>query len=159
VSSPKFSFEIDPSVLEDGAWMDVPELHPDARLKVRSIDSDRFEKHYRHLSRHLDQKERRGGDVPQEQRTAIMRRCLHEVLLVDWELYDENGKPVPYDPALAKTMCMEKRHLHFQNAVAYCAKEVANLDHDFEAASGKDSAQPSSGSSKTASTSQHSGRS
>lgn len=124
---------------EAGVWIgDIPDMGG-VRLKVRPISNPDYRQLYGRLvdatPRHL----KRGGQVVDYQTKAdIAGRCLADTVLLDWEgIEGDDGKPLEYDPELAKQYLINPEYAAFRDAVSWAAnvaEEEARAD--FEGKSG-----------------------
>ena len=137
--------KVDPAKIEAGAWVDeIPEFDG-MRLKVRGLGCKEMQKLQRSLFEAIPRSRRPKGKVSQEDQDRILDRCLHEVILLDWEgLQNDDDTPMAFDKAKALTFITEPAFKKFREAVIWAADTIANDKAEaVEAAVGN--SQPSSG--------------
>lgn len=140
--------KVDPAKIEAGAWVDgIPEFEG-VRLKVRGLGCKEMQKLQRSLFEAIPRSRRPKGKVSQEDQDRILDRCLHEVILLDWDgLQNDDDTPMAYDKAKALTFITDPAFKKFREAVVWAADTVANDKAEaFEATVGN-SAASSAGSS------------
>lgn len=111
--------------VESGAWVgDIPDLG-EVRLKVRGLRSPQYREALERETRKVPRKMQDSNGAPLlSERLRIASKLMHEVVLLDWDGLTNEGKPVPYDKALAKEWCTNPDYGHFAEAVAYAASKV-----------------------------------
>ncbi len=137
--------KVDPAKIEAGAWVDeIPEFDG-VRLKVRGLGCKEMEKLQRSLFEAIPRSRRPKGKVSKEDQDRILDRCLHEVILLDWDgLQNDDDTPMAFDKAKALTFITEPAFKKFREAVIWAADTIANDKAEaVEAAVGN--SQPSSG--------------
>lgn len=141
----------DAASVEDGMWVDEIPGFGDGRLRVRGLTSmivitarNRKERKVQRKDKYPD------GTIKEEVKRRIMCELLHEVVLLEWDCFTHNGKPVPYDAELAKTWCMDRESEPFADGVTWAASFVDNLTKDEKEALAKNFKRPSDGSSSGA---------
>jgi hypothetical protein len=115
--------KIDNAKVEQGAWVDnIPEMG-DLRLKVRGIgNSD-----YRRLASQLveatpRQFKKAGRIIDTAKLDEINVTCLVDTVLIDWDgLEGDDGKPLKFDKAAAKTILLNPDYRPFRDAVVWAA--------------------------------------
>ncbi|WP_173087374.1 hypothetical protein [Devosia sp. 1635] len=106
---------------EQGVWIDnIPDMG-ELRLKVRPVGNPDYRRVYGQLvdatPRHL----KRGGIISDQQtKSDISARTLADTVLLDWDgLEGEDGKPLKYDPVLAKQLLLNPEYGALRDAVAW----------------------------------------
>lgn len=119
--------KVDPAKIEAGAWVDeIPEFDG-VRLKVRGLGCKEQQKLQRTLFEAIPRSRRPKGKVSQEDQDRILDRCLHEVILLDWEgLQNDDDSAMAYDKAKALTFITDPAFKKFRDAVIWAADTVAN---------------------------------
>ncbi len=119
--------KVDPAKIEAGAWVDeIPEFDG-VRLKVRGLGCKEMQKLQRTLFDAIPRSRRPKGKVSQEDQDRILDRCLHEVILLDWDgLQNDDDTPMAYDKAKALTFITEPAFKKFRDAVIWAADTIAN---------------------------------
>jgi hypothetical protein len=119
--------KVDPAKIEAGAWVDgIPEFEG-VRLKVRGLGCKEQQKLSRALFDAIPRSRRPKGKVSQEDQDRILDRCLHEVILLDWDgLQNDDDTPMPYDKAKALTFITDPAFRKFRDAVVWAADTIAN---------------------------------
>lgn len=119
--------KVDPAKIEAGAWVDeIPEFDG-VRLKVRGLGCKEMQKLQRTLFDAIPRSRRPKGKVSQEDQDRILDRCLHEVILLDWDgLQNDDDTPMAYDKAKALTFITEPAFKKFREAVVWAADTIAN---------------------------------
>lgn len=120
----------DTTKIEAGEWVDdLPEMG-DLRLKVRGSSSKLYTAKLGALARKATRDERdRHGNVRTDVMIRLMGEAAHETLLLDWDGLTKDGKPFPYDKAIAKEWLTNPDHRSFFDAV-FVASNV--VDHGRE---------------------------
>lgn len=119
------SVKRDPTVIEEGTWVDdIPECG-DLRLKVRGLNSRRVLSVRARKERSVPKEERdKRGQIKQETAERILSELLHEEILLDWDNITENGEPLLYNLELAAKWCTDENYRGFADAVTWCAQVV-----------------------------------
>lgn len=119
--------KVDPAKIEAGAWVDeIPEFDG-VRLKVRGLGCKEMQKLQRTLFDAIPRSRRPKGKVSQEDQDRILDRCLHEVILLDWEgLQNDDDTPMAYDKGKALTFITDPAFKKFRDAVIWAADTIAN---------------------------------
>lgn len=114
------------AAIEDGAWIGGLPNMGDLELKVRGLKSRLVRELYESKVRAVpnDKRDRKTREPVLSERERIAVELLHEVVLLDWRGLTDGGKPVKYDPALAKVWCMDPSYRQFADAVTHAAMMV-----------------------------------
>ncbi|MCB5411778.1 hypothetical protein [Pseudogemmobacter faecipullorum] len=125
------SLKKDVAASTEGQWVgDIPEMGQ-LRLRVRGENSPKVAALRARKLRAVP-KDKRGRDgMPiYEEVLRVTTEVLHEVVLLDWDGLTNGGKPVKYDPELAKQWITDPDFQDFADAVAWASKIVANGQAD-----------------------------
>lgn len=115
------SLKTDLAKAEAGIWIgDIPDMG-DLRLKVRPTGNPDYRRVYAKLVETTPRHAKRGGVIVDHKIKAdLSARTLADTVLLDWEgLEDDDGKPLPYSPELAKTLLLDPEMTAFRDAVAW----------------------------------------
>lgn len=123
----------DTQASSEGRWVDnIPDLG-DARLRVRGLRSPQYRLALEREMRKVPRKKKdSSGEVLLDERIRITTKLIHEVLLLEWDGFVHNGKPLPYDPKIAALWCTDPKYVRFADAVVFAANVVDNLRVDQE---------------------------
>lgn len=123
------SLSIDVAAVEGGQWVgDLPGMG-DLRLLVRGFSAPKVQALRARKLRRLPKPDReRDGQPKFEAAMRITAEVLHEAVLLGWEGLSDGGKPVKYDPDLAREWLTDPRFQRFADAVAMAAQIVDNGD-------------------------------
>lgn len=118
----------DSTRIEAGEWVgDVPSLLG-LRLKVRGFTSSTYRAALQRAQRAVPRGElNKDGSMPVAVQDRVSAQAMHEAGLIDWEGFEQDGKPVPYDAELARTLLTDPDYRAFRDAVAVAAGEVDAL--------------------------------
>ena len=113
--------EIDPAILEGGAWVgSIPDM-PGLLLKVRGIGNHDYLKHAAELR----------GERPSPSDDAILSACLHRTVLLDWEgIEGDDGGQIPFSSDMAEKYLTDPAYARFREAVLWAADRVALKPRD-----------------------------
>lgn len=136
----------DSASISSGQWVgDIPGMG-DVRLRVRGLTSPMVTQTRARLERKIprDQRER-DGSLKAEVALNVFGQVLHQVVLLDWDGLTDEGKPIPYDKALAEQWLTDPDFAFFGDAVVWAAQIVdKGRVEDAEATKGNSKA-PSAG--------------
>lgn len=117
----------DTTKIEAGEWVDELPTMGDLRLRVRGTSSKLYTSKLGALARKATRDERdRNGNVRTDVMIRLMGEAAHETLLLDWAGLTSDGKPFPYDKAVAKEWLTNPDHRAFFDAVFVAANIVDN---------------------------------
>lgn len=121
------SLVLDVEAITEGQWVsDIPGMG-DLRLRVRGMRSPKVQKLRARKLRALPKKDRGRDGMPTfEASMRVTAEVLHEAVLLDWDGLTDGGKPVKYDPEVAKQWLTDPRFQRFADAVAAAADYVDN---------------------------------
>lgn len=119
------SLKRDSSKVEAGQWVDDIPGFEDIRLRVRGLSSPTATALRSRKERKVprDQRERDGSLKPSVG-LPLLGEVLCEAVLLDWDGITDGGKPVPYDPELAKKWLTDPDFIAFADAVTWAARMV-----------------------------------
>lgn len=137
----------DSKSIEAGKWVEgIPGLE-NARLCVRGFSSEIVVTRRAAKERIVSKKGRNAdGSLKPTIARRVLGEVLHEVVLLDWDGFTHEGKPVPYDVELAKEWCTNPDFEHFADAVTWAALSVDRGITDLVEDVGGNSKRSSSGS-------------
>jgi hypothetical protein len=117
--------KIDVDRLNNGGWVnEIPGMEG-FRVKTRGDENPEYRKKMSILIDMLPRKKKLGGRIDPIEQDRIIGTCLLETCLLDWDGLIEDGKPVPFDKALAKEMMHDPAYGRFRRAFAHAASVVA----------------------------------
>lgn len=118
------------TAISAGQWVDHIPGMGDLRLRVRGLSSPVAAAVRARKERAVPRKDReRDGSIKHDVALRIMGEVLHECILLDWEgVLDDKGKPLAYDPELAKQLCTDPEWIEFADAVAWSSKVADHGD-------------------------------
>lgn len=117
--------KVDPKKKEEGAWVSNIPGWGDLRLKVKGVGNRQWANMEQTLINAVPRKQRINGLDPVE-RDRINGILLRDASLIDWDnMEDDDGKPQPYDKALASTYLTDPVYEEFRGAVLWAATVVA----------------------------------
>lgn len=140
----------DSTQVEAGRWVgDIPGLE-NARLRVRGLNSPTVVALRSRKERLVSRKGRQADrSLKPEVAMRIFGEVLHEAVLLEWDGFTMDGKPLPFDPDLAKAWLENPDYMPFADAVTYAARiadDTASEDQeDLEKNSKRSSSGKSSG--------------
>lgn len=141
----------DSKTVESGKWVDEIPGMGDLRLRVRGLSSPTVVALRARKQRQVPKGDRLGdGSIKTDVDMRIFGETLHEAVLLEWDGLTDNGKPVPFDPELARTWLTEPDFMPFADAVAWAAQFVDRGTAEAQGGLEKNSRKPSSGSSSSA---------
>jgi hypothetical protein len=137
--------------VEAGRWIgDIPGLE-NARLRVRGLNSPTVVALRSRKERLVSRKGRQAdGSLKPDVAMRIFGEVLHEGVLLEWDGFTMDGKPLPFDPDLAKTWLSDPDYMPFADAVTYAAKIADNTSSEDQEDLEKNSKRSSSGKSSGA---------
>lgn len=118
----------DSKTVESGSWVgDLPGMG-EMRLKVRGLTSRVFlEVQTKKQNSVPISSRKKNGAIETDEAVRIFSESLHEAILLDWDgIEGEDGKPIKYDAALAKSWLSDPDFYHFQEAVHTAATRLDN---------------------------------
>ncbi len=133
----------DETLEREGAWVEYRE---GSRVKLARLGNPRFQRMYEAKMRPYRRLERQNKMDP-ELTTKLLCDCLAETVLLGWEGFDHQGKPVPYSTEGAKALLM--RSMDFRDEITVLATEEENFKQAMDEESEKNSQTPSAGGSAT----------
>ncbi|PWJ81479.1 hypothetical protein C7441_11010 [Pseudaminobacter salicylatoxidans] len=142
----------DAKAVAAGQWIgDLPGME-DARLCVRGLSSPSVVVMRSAKERKVSKKGRNAdGSLKPDIARKILGEVLFEGVLIDWDGLTSEGKPLPYDKALAEQWCTDPDYEAFADAVVYAAgivdRGIADTTEDVAGNSKRSSAGNSSGAS------------
>lgn len=115
----------DSKQVEAGTWInDIPSMG-DLRLRVRGMSSPTVAALRARKERKATREEREpDGRLKADVALRIFGEVLHEAVLLEWDGLTQEGRPLPYDPELAKKWLTDPDYLPFADAVTYAAGVV-----------------------------------
>jgi hypothetical protein len=121
------AFKRDASAIEAGRWVgDLPNAG-DVRLRVRGLLSRAYEhalaERIRDLPRSMLD---RYGRPTMDAFEKTQNDALADAVLFEWENLTVEGKPVPYDPELARRWITDRDFVLFRNLIRDAANVVDN---------------------------------
>lgn len=121
------SLKRDTSKVESGMWVEnIPSMGT-LRLKVRGMGSAPYVNALSELQRAVDHSGRNpDGSIIASRILVMTGEAAYRALLLDWDGLTDDGKPVPYDAALAKRWLTEAEYQTFRDAVFWAANVVDN---------------------------------
>lgn len=136
----------DSAAIAAGQWVDAIPGLGEARLRVRGINSPvvmalRSRKE-RQVPRNLREPD---GSIKPETQLQILREVLHEAVLLEWDGFTEDDKPLPYSKDAAGRYLLDPDFEAFADAVAWAARVVENGGAANREELEKNSGAPSSG--------------
>lgn len=113
------------SRIEDGAWVRaIPDL-PGLALKVRGINATAADLVRGRLLRELPEQARR--NLSEEDNARINIEVMAQALLLDWNITDDAGAPMPCTADAARAVLSNPKTLLLREAVAWSSRMVALL--------------------------------
>jgi hypothetical protein len=135
----------DPKNEVQGVWMDYRD---GSRVKLARLGNPAFQKLFDKMRRpYLDMIRR--DKMPPERETHILCQCYARTLLLDWEGFEDGGKPLPYSEDAAERLLVA--HMDFRNDVTRLAAEEEFFKRQTVEDSEKNSSKRSAGNSNTGS--------
>lgn len=121
------NFKKDIAKIETGEWVsDIPNMG-NLRLRVRGISSKLYTTKLSRLQRAVPSGDRdRSGSILPDVGLRLMGEAAHEVLLLEWDGLEDNGKPFAYDSAVAFQWLTDPEYSQFLDAVIWASNVVDN---------------------------------
>lgn len=104
----------------EGIWEDVAE---GAKVLVARVGNKEYTERFRRLGKGL-QRQLDRGTLPEDKQAAILISILADTILLDWEGFADEGKPIQYSKENAKTML--KKYPDFRQFVWEVANDAEN---------------------------------
>lgn len=115
-------FKTDANAENNGVWINLGE---GARIKVARAGNRKNSDLFTRLTADPDYKRKeKMGTLTDEEYEPILLQCLAETILLDWEGFTEDGKPVPYNRENAMRLLAFR---DFRRAVQDASAEAANF--------------------------------
>lgn len=144
------SVAVDVEKQDEGDWVDLSTIdarfegdkdkgESNLRVLLRSIRSDDFRRAHRRARRKLDRMVARGITEDPVKTDVAARTAIAEACILGWENLMIGKEPVAYSPAKALEIMLDKRFVHFHNAVAAAATQVGDRDAEYLETHGKNS--------------------
>lgn len=115
----------DLGAIDHGVWVDNIPNAGNLRLKVRGLTSSAARDHRSTLERAVAPEDRLDdGTFSTAISLEILGKVLADVVLIDWEGLTDDGREVPYNPALAREWCTNRAYETFADAVVWAARKV-----------------------------------
>lgn len=140
------SLKKDASAIAGGQWVnDIPEMG-DLELRVRGFSSPQVIALRSRLERSVPKSDKnRDGSLKPEAAIRIMKRVLHEAVLLEWRGLTDGGAPVPYSSEQAGEWISNDDYRTFADAVTWAANAVDNGNAESTEELAKNSQKPSAG--------------
>jgi len=113
------------NAIEAGEWVsEIPNMD-DVRLRVRGLSSPTVVAVRSRKERKVSRAGReRDGTLKPDVALTVLGEVLFEAVLLDWDGITQDGKPLPYDPVLAKQWLTSRDFVAFADAVTWAAQYV-----------------------------------
>lgn len=132
----KKRFATDRTLELDGVWVQIDK---DARVKIARRDNPRYREVLRRESAPYRQAAR-AGMLSDETAEQILIKVLAETVVLDWEGFTENGKPLPYSKENAVRLLTELKD--FLDFVVSASAEAELFKAQADEADAKNSSTP-----------------
>jgi hypothetical protein len=123
----------DPKKEQEGVWMDYL---GGSRVKIARLGNANFENIFNRKMAPYRKQERK-GTLSTDIQTKIVCECASESILLDWEGFTKDGKPLKYSKLAAKELL--EASVDFRNDMVELAGEQAAFHADYEEDSIKNS--------------------
>lgn len=141
------SVAVDVEKQDEGDWVDLSTIDArfegdegaNLRVHLRSIRSDDFRRAHRRARRKLDRMVARGITEDPVKTDVAARTAIAEACILGWENLMIGKEAVAYSPAKALEIMLDRRFVHFHNAVAAAATQVGDRDAEYLETHGKNS--------------------
>lgn len=140
------SVAVDVEKQDEGDWVDLSTIDArfegdegNLRVHLRSIRSDDFRRAHRRARRKLDRMVARGITEDPVKTDVAARTAIAEACILGWENLLIKEEVIAYSPAKALEIMLDKRFVHFHNAVAAAATQVGDRDAEYLETHGKNS--------------------
>jgi hypothetical protein len=118
------------TAIEDGHWVDDIIGLPGIRLKVRGLSSRKVSDYRDSRVRRVSYKDKDSkGNIKPEAMNKITRDVLIETVLLDWEGFTANGKPLPYSKETARKFLESRSGDKILGFVTEAALQVDDLQN------------------------------
>tara|TARA_R110000751_G_scaffold10671_3_gene38654 strand:- start:2754 stop:3149 length:396 start_codon:yes stop_codon:yes gene_type:complete len=118
-----------PEIEKEGTWVDYRD---GSKIKVARIGNPNFTRNHTAKLKPYRRKQR-AGDLDDALETRLLCEVISETVLLDWEGFDNNGKPFKYTKSAAFDLL--QKHIDFRNEVV----EIASTEEVFHQELAEDS--------------------
>lgn len=117
--------KIDRARVETGEWVDnIPDCG-DLRIRTRGLNNADYRSLQQRLQGAVPRKERRKGLNP-ETSDRIMRQCILQTCLLEWDCLTDGDKAIPYSPEKAAELLNDPEYRPLLDACFFAAATVGD---------------------------------
>lgn len=135
-------FRTDQSLEQEGVWVD---LGKSARILIARLGNKKYNGYVNKLMA-PHRKASRAGGVDDSIAEEVLNKALAKYVLLDWEGFEEDGKPVKYSYDEAYRILSAEEYSDFRELVVSLSSDMANFQQEREEEDLKNSKSSSTGS-------------
>lgn len=138
-------FAVDQRKSDEGVWFTY-DRSPGLKVKIRSIECDDYTRAVERMRSVHTRGMRPGSSLPEKTAAMITKRCVSDLLVVDWEgLKDKSGSQIPFSCDMCYEILSDDRYIDFYAWVLNQSTNIKNFEEEELDEAGKSSETGSDG--------------